>query len=124
MIKYSQPKELKLQAGETFGFAYDDPKTTPSNEFRFDLGVTVREGLIIQGDVVEKQLPAGRYAIAIHKGKGSHDNIGDTVYALYRDWLPQSGEELADLPCIFCYHNFAHEVPETQLITECRLLLK
>ena len=67
-------------------------------------------------------MPAGRYAVAVHKG--SQDNIGDTVYALYRDWLPQSGEELGDLPCIFCYYNFVHEVAETELLTECWLLLK
>ncbi len=118
----SQSAGLKLQAGEAFGFAYDDPKITPPNEFRFDLGVTVPEQLSLKGEIIEKQLPAGRYAVAVHKG--SHDNIGDTVYALYRDWLPQSGEELAELPCIFCYYNFVHEVAETELLTECWLLLK
>lgn len=118
----AQPIGLKLQPGEAFGFAYDDPKTTPTDEFRFDLGTTVPEQLSLKGEVVEKRLPGGRYAAAVHKG--SHDNIGDTVYALYRDWLPQSGEELADLPCIFCYYNFVHEVAETELLTECWLLLK
>lgn len=73
-------------------------------------------------NVVEKYLPAGRYAVAIHQG--SRNNIGDTVYALYRDWLPNSGEQLGDLPCVFCYHNFEHEVAETALLTECWLLLK
>ena len=90
--------------------------------FRFDLGITVPEQLTLEGDIVEKRLPEGRYAVAIHKG--SRDNISETVYALYRDWLPDSGEELGDLPCIFCYYNFDHEVAETELVTECWLLLK
>ncbi|MDX1900993.1 MAG: AraC family transcriptional regulator [Gammaproteobacteria bacterium] len=118
----AQPVNVKPKAGEAFGFAYDDPKTTPAADFRFDLCITVPENLAITGDIVEKQLPAGRYAVAMHKG--SRDNIGDTVYALYRNWLPQSGEELADLPCVFCYYNFEHEVAETELLTECCLLLK
>lgn len=118
----NQSMDLKPEAGEAFGFAYDDPKTTPESEFRFDLGITVPEQLKIEGVVIEKRLPAGRYAIALHKG--SRDNIGDTLYGLYRDWLPQSNEELGDLPCIFCYHNFDHEVAETELLTECWLLLK
>lgn len=118
----AQPKVLKLTPGEAFGFAYDDPAITPANEFRFDLGITVPAQLALNADVVEKQLPAGRYAVAVHKG--SHDNIGQTVYSLYRDWLPQSGEDLADLPCVFCYYNFVHEVAETELLTECWLLLK
>ncbi len=73
----------------------------------------------------EKQpycLPTGRYAVAVHKG--SRENIGETVYSLYRGWLPSSNEELGDLPCIFCYYNFDHEVAETELLTECWLLLK
>ncbi|STX27676.1 AraC family transcriptional regulator [Legionella beliardensis] len=118
----AQPINLKPKAGDAFGFAYDDPKTTLAAEFRFDLGITIPEQLKIQGELVEKRLPAGRYAVAIHKG--SRGNIGDTVYGLYRDWLPKSGEELGDLPCIFCYYNFDHEVAETELVTECWLLLK
>lgn len=118
----AQPINLKPKPGEAFGFAYDDPKTTPSAEFRFDLGLTVLSQLKLQGEIVEKRLPAGRYAVVVHKG--SRDNIGDTVYHLYRDWLPNSGEELGDLPCIFSYYNFDHEVAETELITECWLLLK
>lgn len=118
----SQPVNLKPKAGEAFGFAYDDPKLTPAADFRFDLGITIPEQLILKGEVIDKRLPAGRYAIAMHKG--SRENIGETVYAIYRDWLPNSVQELADLPCIFCYYNFEHEVAETELLTECWLLLK
>lgn len=118
----TQKMDLKPKIGEAFGFAYDDPQTTPAEEFRFDLGITVPERLKLEGEVVEKCLPAGRYAVAVHKG--SRDTIGDTVYGMYRDWLPDSGETLGDLPCIFCYYNFEHEVAETELVTECWLLLK
>ncbi|HEV2523786.1 MAG TPA: AraC family transcriptional regulator [Gammaproteobacteria bacterium] len=118
----SQSMNVQPKAGESFGFAYDDPKTTAPKEFRFDLGVTVPEQLKLKGSVVEKRLPSGRYAVAMHKG--SRNTIGDTIYGLYRDWLPQSGEELGDLPCIFCYYNFDHEVAETEALTECWLLLK
>jgi len=118
----SQPMNLKPGPGEAFGFAYDDPKTTAAEDFRFDLAITVPKGLKLDGEIVERELPAGRYAVAMHKG--SRDNISETVYGLYRDWLPESKEELADLPCVFCYYNFDHEVAETELLTECWLLLK
>lgn len=117
-----QTINMKPKAGEAFGFAYDDPKTTNPDDFRFDLGLTVPENYKLTGGIVEKHLPAGRYAVAMHKG--SRDTIGDTVYGLYRDWLPDSGEKLGDLPCIFCYYNFDHEVAETELLTECWLLLE
>ena len=119
----AQPFDLKPKPGEAFGFAYDDPKTTPPEKFRFDLAITVPEQVQLNGDIIEeKRLPAGRYAVAVHKG--SRDNIGDTIYGMYRDWLPSSGEDLGELPCIFSYYNFDHEVAETELVTECWLLLK
>ncbi|MFO2972436.1 GyrI-like domain-containing protein [Legionella pneumophila serogroup 10] len=117
----SQSINLKPRPGEAFALAYDDPKTTPPSEFRIDLGIKVPENLKLDG-VIEKFLPSGRYAVTVHKG--SRNNISDVVYYLYRDWLPNTSEQLGDLPCIFCYYNFDHEVAETELLTECWLLLK
>lgn len=118
----AQPVDLRPKPGEAFGFGYDDPKTTPKDEFRYDLAITVPENVKIEGDVIEKYLPKGRYAVAVHKG--SRDTMSDTVYSMYRDWLPESDEELGDLPCLFCYYNFDHEVAETELLTGIWLLLK
>jgi len=56
--------------------------------------------------------------------KGSRSGIGEVIHAMLRDWLPSSGEELGELPCLFCYHNFDHEVAETELLTECWLYLR
>ena len=118
----AQPGNLKPIPGESFGFGYSDPKEVPAEAFRFDLAITVPQTLKIDGEVIEKQLPAGRYAVILHKG--SRDNMSEKIYWLYRDWLPKSKEELGDLPCIFCYYNFEHEVAETELLTEIWLLLK
>jgi AraC family transcriptional regulator len=118
----SQPMDLSPKAGEAFGFAYDDPQITEPEAFRFDLGLRVPEKIKLEGNLIEKRLPAGRYAVAVHKGPA--ETISDTVYGLYRDWLPSSGEELGDLPCIFCYYNFDNEVAATERLTECWLLLK
>jgi len=118
----AQTINLKPKPGEAFAIAYDDPKTTPAEKFRMDLGIKIPENFKLNGDVVEKYVPAGRYAVVMHKG--SREKLGDTIYPLYREWLPNSGEELGDFPCILCYYNFDHEVAETELLTECWLLLK
>lgn len=117
----AQPINLKPKPGDAFAFAYDDPKTTAPEQFRMDLGIKIPSNLTINGGMVEKYLPAGRYAVTLHKG--SREKIGDTVYPLYREWLPKSGETLGDLPCVFCYHNFDNEVAETEALTEIWLLL-
>lgn len=118
----AQKISLKPKPGEAFAIAYDDPKTTNPTEFRNDLGIKIPENFKLVGDVIEKYLPGGRYVTTMHKG--SYNDIADKIYYLYRDWLPQSGEELGDFPCIFCYYNFEHEVAETELLTEIRVLLK
>lgn len=117
-----QPINLKPKPGEAFGFGYHDPKDVEPKDFRFDLALKVPKDFKLNDQVIERTLPAGRYAVTLHKG--SRDNIGDTIYSIYRDWLPQSGEELGDLPCIFCYQNFDHEVAETESLTEIWVLLK
>lgn len=89
-------------SSETYGLAYDDPDTTAPEDYRFDICGSI-EGPLPENDfgVVEKVIPAGRCAVARHVG--SRDNIGETVYAIFRDWLPESGEELRDFPVFF--HN-------------------
>lgn len=118
----AQSVSLKPQPGNAFAIGYDDPKTTPPSEFRLDLGISIPSSIQVSGEIIEKYLPAGRYAIAIHKGSRNH--LDKTVYPMYREWLPNSGEQLGDFPCIFCYYNFEHDVAETELLTECWLLLK
>lgn len=107
----------------TFGIVYDNPETTEPAAFRFDICGEVDAGVPAnpQG-VVNKVLPGGRCAVARHLG--SHDLIGETVKALYRQWLPGSGEELRDFPVYFHYLNFAGETPEHELITDVYLPLK
>ena len=119
-------KESKLspvQTCQTFGVAYDDPKTTEPEKFRFDICGTIHEDVPEnpQG-VITKIIPGGRCAIVRHHG--SHDNIDSKVYFLYGKWLPDSDEELRDFPCYFQYLNFFPEVAEHELITDIYLPLK
>lgn len=107
----------------TFGLAYDDPETTPPEEFRFDICGSVKQPIPNNSQgIIPKQLPAGRYAKIRHVG--SHEKMPPKIYALYGHWLPQSGEELNDFPCFFEYLNFFPEVAEHELITDIYLPLK
>jgi AraC family transcriptional regulator len=123
LIAWAKKNNLsKPKAGEIFSIPYDDPKTTLTEQFRYDIGRIVPENMRLTGQVIEKRLPSGRVAIGRHEG--SHDNLDRTVYAMYHDWLSSSDEELADLPCVFCFQNFSREVPETALKTDIYFFLK
>jgi len=123
-IKWRKQSKLSpVKSSQTYGIAYDDPKTTEPENFRFDIC-----GSIV-GDVPENSqgvktgfIPGGRCAVIRHEG--SHDNLDKHIYYLYKDWLPQSDEEPRDYPCFFHYLNLITDVEEHELLTDIYLPLK
>jgi AraC family transcriptional regulator len=71
--------------------------------------------------VVGKTIPAGRCALLRHVG--TEDALGAAIDFLYATWLPQSGEELRDLPVYFHRINMFPDVPEHDWITDIYLPL-
>jgi AraC family transcriptional regulator len=55
---------------------------------------------------------------------GSPDHIGETIYPIYRDWLPASGEELRDQPLFFNYLSVYPETPQDQWQTDVYIPLQ
>lgn len=112
------------QRSRTFGVAYDNPDTTEPDKFRFDIcGEVVADVLANPQGVVTKLIPGGRCARVRHLG--SHTRMSESaIYPLYRDWLPQSGEELRDFPLYFHYVNLLPDTPEYELVTDVYLPLK
>ena len=112
-----------IATSQTFGIAYDNPDTTEPDKFRFDICGSVKADVPANNyGVITKEIPAGRCACVRHLG--SHDKIGEVAYYLYRDWLPQSGEELRDFPLYFHYLNLIADTPEHELVTDVFLPLK
>ncbi|WMP19037.1 AraC family transcriptional regulator [Thiothrix lacustris] len=107
----------------TFGIVYQDPTSVPAEEFRFDLcaeiGAPVPDNP--QG-LVNKSIPAGRCAVVRHHG--STDRIGESIYPIFREWLPESGEELRDFPLFFHYLTLGQDTPEHEMMTDIYLPLK
>lgn len=118
-----QSKLSPVATSNTYGIAYDDPKSTLPEKFRYDICGSVNTDVPAnpQG-VITKVIPGGRCAVLRHCG--SHDTMDETVYHLYGNWLPTSGEDLRDFPCFFQFLNFFPEVPEHELITDIYLPLK
>lgn len=112
-----------INTSQSFGIIYDNPETVAPEKFRFDLcgEVTADIPPNPQG-VLNSVIPTGRCAVVRHTG--SHDRLSESVYPLYRDWLPESGEELRDFPLFFSYLNFFPETPEAELQTDIYLPLK
>jgi len=112
-----------VKSSRTFGIAYDDPEQTPPAAFRFDICGSVNEAVPDNPHGVRNGLiPAGRCAVVRHYG--SHDRIGESAWYLYREWLPDSGEELRDFPLFFDYLNLIYDTAEKDLVTDVYLPLR
>lgn len=111
-----------VKTSHTFGIPHSDPNITPAEDFRFDVAGSVKCPVPDNDFLVQNgEIPGGRCAQALHKG--SHETISDTVYFMYKNWLPQSNEQLRDFPCYFEYLNLIHEVEEADLLTKIYLPL-
>ena len=116
--------EWRMQSGQspvassrTFGIPYGNPDTTPPQEFRFAICGEIHEAVASnEFGVHEIVIPGGRCVVVRHAG--SPDHIGETIYPIYRDWLPASGEELRDQPLFFHYLSAYPETPQDQWQTD------
>ena len=85
------------------GIGHDDPKVTAPEKCRYDACVVVPDGFAADRHVNLADLPGGRYAIAAFTGT-AHE-IGEAWDRLYRTWLPGSGYQPDDRPCLELYRG-------------------
>ncbi len=98
------------------GLCHDDPQVTPPERIRYDACIVVGDVVQGQGEVGIQTIPAGEYAVAIHRGP--YTNLAQTYARLCGEWLPKQGRELRSAPSIEIYKNDPNTTPPEQLITE------
>ena len=106
----------------TFGIYYDDPSATPVESLRSEACITVPSHWVPGGDLQQREIRGGRYAVVLHVGP--YAELGRAYTWLYGTWLSQSGEEAADAPCVEEYLNDARRSPPAELRTQIWLPLR
>lgn len=112
---------LLNQTTRSFAIYYDDPFSTPHDGLRADACITVPDDWAPSGGLAAREIRGGRYAVTLHVGPYAELEL--PYRWLYGSWLPQSGEEAADAPCVEEYLNDPRTVPATELKTEIWLPL-
>ncbi|CAD6547976.1 AraC family transcriptional regulator [Paraburkholderia metrosideri] len=112
-----QSGQSPLASSRTFGIPHNNPDTTPAEAFRFDICGEIDEPVAPNDYGVRASvIPGGRCAVVRHTG--STDHVGETIYPIYRDWLPASGQELRDHPLFFHYLSVSQDTPQDQWQTD------
>ena len=105
----------------SFGVYYDDPGSVPLKDLRSDATFVIGNDIKVDGDVCAITLEGGRYAVIQHKGP--YAELEGAYRWLYREWLPQSGDDAADRPAFEEYVKGPKGLPPSEWLTEVCLPL-
>ena len=95
---------------------YQNPETTQPQELHSDAGLTVPDNAHLPATVVEKRLPAGRYARVTHIGP--YDTLPDAWSQMMRKSLPHSDLKIGQGPTFEVYRNDPSNTPPEKLRTD------
>ena len=104
-----------------FGLYYCDPSATAKAALRSDACVSAPADVVADAELRPLTIEGGRCAVLLHVGP--YAELHRAYTWLYREWLPASGEEPADRPCVEEYLNNPRLVPASELRTEIWLPL-
>lgn len=120
--QFAGPRGLFGPASKMIGISHDDPHVTGEAKFRYDACVTIDREVKPEGEVGQKTIAGGKYAVFVHEG--SYDGFQNTYDRIFRTWLPASGEKLREEPCFEVYLNMPGQVRPEDLRTEIWLPLQ
>lgn len=125
---------LREQVGSWMSLVPDDPKGPDDPHCRYVAGLIFgfqmadgsgecqQPAVPLSGTLAWQAVPAGRYAVFTHIGH--YSGLHQTWAAIYRDWLPTSGEKLRDEPPLELMLNSPETAPPHLLHTEIWLPLR
>jgi len=80
------------------GLSYDDPGAVAEDALRYDACLALTEPVTLPVGFRLETVRGGRYAV--HALRGPYNGIHDAFRRLFGKWLPISGEEIDDRPCL------------------------
>jgi AraC family transcriptional regulator len=105
-----------------FGIYYDDPASIAEAELRSRAAIVAPEPLPIEPPLHPVTIIGGEYAMLRHKGP--YADMRRSYEFLYGTWLPRSGREPADAPCLEEYLNTPRDTPPAELVSDIYLPLR
>lgn len=99
------PRRLIGPASRWLSVYHDNPEITEPEKLRLSVYVTVAAGTAGSGEVNTMEIPGGEYAKAHFEIDA--DGFGPAWEWLYGEWLPSSGYQPDDRPCLEMYLNHA-----------------
>lgn len=113
---------LSEEEARFFGLSHDDPDVTPAAELRYTACVAVDGPVAVAAPFELKQIPGGRYGF--YELQGHYEKIEGAFRQLFGEWLPESGYEADDRPCMEVYLNDCEALAPEEWRTELGVALR
>jgi AraC family transcriptional regulator len=115
LAQWAGPREL-LANGQMISAYWDNPEITPPEKCRADACVTVAKGTKVQGEIALQTLSGGKFAV--YHVELANDEFEQAWKDLYHKWMPDSGFQPEDKPCMELYYNNPEDHPEKKWVTD------
>ena len=112
---------IGVRPGRILTFSHDDPGAVAPESLRSDVCIELRTDASPPVGISMEKRGAGRYAVYTHRG--TYDGIPEAYRYLFGLWLPQSGEEVDDRPCMTIYRNTPPRGAPAQVLADLCLPL-
>ena len=99
--RWIRARNLRQAGTLTIGIGHDAPRIAPPDKLRYDACVVVDDNFKPDRFVNVADLPGGRYAVA--RFEGASADISVAWERLFTSWLPSSGYQPEDRPCLELY---------------------
>lgn len=119
-IEWRKENHTPPSISKTYNILYDDPSSTPADDYRFDIATNIKTNILDNSyGVIECEIPEGYCATLRHKGSDEH--LEALINRLYSQWLPNSNHQLRDFPCFIERVTMFSTVNESEAITDIYL---
>lgn len=95
-----------------FGVYFDDPSAVAKEQLRSMACLSIPGGARPTGDLHQETIAGGRYGVYVHVGP--YAELHRAYDWLFGTWLPSSGYEPDDRPCVEEYLNDPRTLPPTE----------
>ncbi len=117
LMQWARAKGLHTPEARVIGMSQDDPEITPLEKCRYDLCITVDEGVKPEGEIGVMKIPACDFAV--HHCEGDIQKFGQAWNYFFKVWLPASHYQPADQPAMEIYRKLPEEIGWTRFDVDC-----
>jgi AraC family transcriptional regulator len=122
LTAWAGPRGLLRPEAQFLTLYHDSPEITAAPKLRISICLTIPEGTPVGGEIGKMAVHAGKYAVGRFELKPDEYQGAWNYMACV--WMPDSGYQFDDFPCLEIYRNDPQEHPEHKHVVDICIPVK